>query len=84
MLESFSVLKIGDTSSYSTVLFFCLFPLTVSLSLDENKSLIPVIGIFVFEQTACVDKENHILSQWNLFLLINKIESIILNHLEGY
>lgn len=61
---------------------FLPIPFNCQLVRDENKSLISVIGIFVSEQSTCVDKENHILSYWNLFLLKNKIRSIILNHLE--
>lgn len=50
---------------------------------DENKPLTSTIGIFVLEQSICVDKENHILSQWSLSLLRNKGRPISLNHLKG-
>lgn len=50
---------------------------------DEYKPFTSTIGAFVLEQSICVDKANHVLSQWNLFLLRTKVRSISLNHLKG-
>lgn len=64
-------------------LFFLPVPFNCQHVGDENKPLISAIGMVVLEQSTCVDKENHILSQWDLFLLKNKVRSISLNHLKG-
>lgn len=64
-------------------LLFLPLALKCQHSGDENKPLTSTIGIFVLEQSICVDKENHILSQWNLFWLRNKVRSISLNNLKG-
>lgn len=64
-------------------IFFLPLALNCQRAGDENKPLTSTIGIFVLEQSICVDKGNHILSQWNLFLLRNKVRSISLNNLKG-
>lgn len=65
------------------VFFFLPLALNCQCAGDENNPFTSTIGIFVLEQGICVDKENHILSQWKLFLLRTKVRSISLNHLKG-